>query len=162
MNAVGPEALVRLQDDLGVALGAKPAAGPFELKSELAVVVQLTIVGNPCCAGRVRHWLVSRGAHIDDREPPVSKPNPLRKVDTFIVRPPMYEHPEHPRHLRVIHCRAVSTENPGDTRDLPRTNRFAPARIKVLPSPDAAIPTQSSAPLPTSSNPQERRSRQVL
>src|SRR5829696_2577475 len=60
------------QQNLGVALRVKSLAAKLEFVTELAEVVELSVVRHPPAVG-VAHWLRARRRGIDDRKSPVAK-----------------------------------------------------------------------------------------
>ena len=62
---------VRPDQGLRVTAGAEPFPGGFELASQLGVVVELAVVGDPA-AGLVAHRLMAV-LDVDDAEPPVAE-----------------------------------------------------------------------------------------
>ena len=55
-EAVGSPLVVGGQDDFGVAVRAEDVSEPFELLSQLDVIVDLAVIGEPQAIA-VRHWL---------------------------------------------------------------------------------------------------------
>ena len=74
-QAVGAPAPVGRQDDLGIGRGLE-RLGP-EFVAQLDVVVDLAVEGDPV-SGFVHHGL-GAGHEVDDRQPPVNKPDPIRR-----------------------------------------------------------------------------------
>src|SRR5207247_9686837 len=56
-------------------------AHAFELGSQLDIVVDLTVVGDPTGALGIAHGLVAGRAEIEDREPTVHEPDPESHLD---------------------------------------------------------------------------------
>ena len=64
---------VGLEQHLRVARGTERGPERLELATQLEVVVDLAVVRDPAATVGARHRLVSRGAQVDDREPPVTE-----------------------------------------------------------------------------------------
>ena len=81
-----PVQLVRLENDFGVGVGVERAASRLELRAQLAVVVDLAVVGQVQAPAGGRHRLVAMG-QIEDRQAAVGDRSPRRDVCAVVVRP---------------------------------------------------------------------------
>src|SRR5438094_9367228 len=66
---------VRFEQDLGIGMAGKAYAFVFELRANLAKVVDLAVVDDPVSGRRVLHWLVAMRRQIENGEPPIAKSN---------------------------------------------------------------------------------------
>ena len=105
-EAVGAPLLVRVGDDLGVAVRLEPVAEHLELAAELEVVVDLAVLHHPeACRPSLADRLVAAG-EVDDREPGCAAiPKPSVEVEADAVGAAVKELARHreqelPGHVR--------------------------------------------------------------
>jgi hypothetical protein len=72
-HTLGAELLPRVEQDLGVGAGPEDVAARDELVAQLAIVVDLAVVGQPIAMVRAGHRLVAIRAEIDDRQPAMAQ-----------------------------------------------------------------------------------------
>jgi hypothetical protein len=74
-------------------VGARPKlmAKPFKLTSQNEMVVNLSVENDPDGLIFIAHWISTLCGEVNDREPPVRKPNTVVSPNpyTFIIRPAM-------------------------------------------------------------------------
>ena len=92
----GSPLLVRVNQDLGVAVRAERVARTLQLGHELLVVVDLAVLHDDDGAVLVRDRLVAAG-EIDDREPPCREPDGAVDERAAGIRAAMHERSTHRR-----------------------------------------------------------------
>jgi hypothetical protein len=95
LDAVLAPRLPRMDDDLGIALGAEHMAERHQLRNQLLVVVDLAVVDHDHRAVLVEQRLLA-GRHVDDREAPVAQAQAWLDVDAAFVGSAMV--------LRLVHA----------------------------------------------------------
>ena len=116
--------LVQVDPGLGVASGRQPVAACQELLSQLGVLEQLAVEGDPDRAVLVGDRLPA-ARQVDDREPPGSQRHAGLDVDLLVVGPAMGDRRRHRQE-------ATSREFPG-ARQIDRACNTAHA-LKLTPS----------------------------
>src|SRR5690606_17707560 len=82
--------LVRFDHDLSVRLGLEPATECFQLSTQLAVVIDLTVVCQPDALAIIAHRL-STGGEINDGQSAVRQSRPAVDDHTGPIRTPVYQ-----------------------------------------------------------------------
>ncbi len=103
--------------DQGFGIGrAAPAAlgrmaGGLELRPQLRVIVDFSIVGDDKAAIARVHWLVAHFRQIDDRQPPVAKADARGHIepDSAVVRAAVRDRGNHPLEDRQVY---LTTDHP--------------------------------------------------
>src|SRR5262249_17272558 len=113
-EAAVPPLLERVDDDLRVGPGAKPVPGRGQLFTQLEVVEDLAVEGDPESAVLVAERLLS-GGQIDDREPRMRQAATRVPVEAELVRPPVAQDGGHaPQHAGIGGRVGARDENAGD------------------------------------------------
>ncbi len=86
LDAFGSPVRIGVEHDLGVGVGSKGAPLSLQLEPQLAVVVELAVVGDDVVAGGIDHRLVALGPRIDDREAAIGEPDRPVGVLTLAIR----------------------------------------------------------------------------
>src|SRR2546425_1665835 len=91
LHALDAEFFVEMNDDLGVALRAKPMPSRLKAGFQLEVVVDLAVVHQRECPVVAHHRLPGSRRKIDDTEAPMSEPEPavVRQINALVIWPPM-------------------------------------------------------------------------
>ena len=88
LDARGALLLVEVDDRLGVGRGPEAVPARLEPGAQLAVVVDLAVVGDPDRPVLVGHRLMAGGREVDDREPPMAERDALLRTDARAARRP--------------------------------------------------------------------------
>ena len=132
------------EHDLGVGVGDEAAALPSQLLAELAVVVELAVVGDDVVTGGVHHRLVALRAGIDDRQAAVGEPHRSVGELPFAVGAPVGDHVAHAPQQREGNRCAGTVQRTGDAAHARGPTPWpAPSRP---PSPGRAQTATGGAP----------------
>ena len=101
------------EQDLGVGLGAKTMAAPFELLAELNVVEDLAVERDPDRFVVVRHRLRA-AANVNNAEPGVRESGARLEVHSAGVRAAMMQHRHHVRQDCGDMVVAIPRDDAGD------------------------------------------------
>jgi len=102
-----------MDDDLGVRARPERVAERRQFRHERLKIVNLAVEDDAHRAVLVELRLVA-GDEIDDRQPPMSQPDPRRKVEAVAVRSAMGENAGHSMQQRAIDVAApAEVEDPG-------------------------------------------------
>ena len=125
-EAVAP-AVVRLEKDLGVAVGEEPVAVAGQLTAQVLVVVDAAVPADGQAEFRIDHGLSPGLGQIDDFEAAVTQCNPALRPHACRVRTPGRHGLGHGRDRSHVRCLAVETHLAGGS-----THLFDPTASRAL------------------------------
>ena len=160
-------AVVRLEQDLGVAVGEEAVAVADQLTAQVLVVVDTAVPADGQSEFRIDHGLSPGLGQIDDFQAAVTKRDPALGPHTRRVRTPGRHRLGHGRDRSHVRCLAVETHLAGGSTHLfdptsSRVRRFGPPARRVwgrdtrpgekrVSSPQS--PMVSGYPTPSSASP---------
>jgi hypothetical protein len=129
-DGVGPVLLVGVDDHLRVGPAAKAVTARFESVTDVEVVVDLAVVGDPDRAVLVAERLAAVLAQIDDREAPMAQRRPVVEIGPVGIRSAVGDRVLHP--LEQI---LVAPVEPADAAHDRRPPKIPPAGRNPLRRP---------------------------
>src|SRR5690606_11207758 len=107
--------LVEVDDDLRVRRRPELVTPSPEIRRQLDVVVDLPVEDDPDCPVLVAHRLMPERGEVQDREPPVRKPDGTIYVNPGIVRPAMEHRVPHANQEPLVYRTAIELQYAGDS-----------------------------------------------
>jgi len=128
-RTAAPVLLIGVDDDLGIALGAKAVAARFQIAAQRLEVIDFAVLDRQDGAVLVEDRLVA-AVHVDDRQAPHAQPDAAPDVDSLVVRPPVRQARAHGFQLSLGRWTPVGEGR--DTRDTAHAQAIRASKWRIL------------------------------
>src|SRR5262249_26295561 len=109
LDAARPPGVVRLEDDLGVALGEEAIALLLERAAQVAEIVDAAVEHDREAERRIEHRLLAGRREVENAQPPVAERDRALREISGSIRPAWRERVCHFLHCREIGIAAVKS-----------------------------------------------------